>query len=382
MIIICEECGKRYQIDPERIKGKAARFKCKSCNHMISIIKPVVKPQEPISLTAPSADKPSPEEAEARPSASEPEIKEKPPRAKASKRLGLRGKMIILFFFLPIVLVTASSLFYLKQLDSLSQLITKESTKLVTKMAEKAIVENARSVASQTRLFLLYRPFLKKEDFNNNADFKKVAVQKVGLTGYTALYELPDLDGIWRTWAHVNPKIVAPTLNDMSKLRKPLGRNFPGFWRVYTGVKGGKESRGYYRWQDKDRRFRDKYMVCTPVEGTRFIIASTTYLDEFTKPVKGLERRAQKMTSDTININFGILGGTLLLIGIIVSLYGHKLTGKIKSLTDVADRISIGELDTEIEIKSRDELGDLADAIGRMQESIRLSIERLRRRRG
>jgi methyl-accepting chemotaxis protein len=75
------------------------------------------------------------------------------------------------------------------------------------------------------------------------------------------------------------------------------------------------------------------------------------------------------------------MGGTLILIILIVSIYGTKLTGTIKSLTDVADRISVGELDAEIKIKSKDELGDLAEAISRMQDSIRLSIERLRRRR-
>ena len=55
--------------------------------------------------------------------------------------------------------------------------------------------------------------------------FKTLAVQKVGQTGYTALYELPGSDGIWRTWAHVNDKIIGI---DMSKLKKPLGRSFPG----------------------------------------------------------------------------------------------------------------------------------------------------------
>jgi len=53
----------------------------------------------------------------------------------------------------------------------------------------------------------------------------------------------------------------------------------------------------------------------------------------------------------------------------------------IKSLTDVADRISVGELGMEVKTTSRDEIGDLAEAIARMQDSIRLSIERLRRRR-
>ena len=76
-----------------------------------------------------------------------------------------------------------------------------------------------------------------------------------------------------------------------------------------------------------------------------------------------------------------ILGATLLLIGLIVSIYGHRLIGKIRSLTEVADLISVGELGREIDIKSKDEIGDLAEAIARMQDSIRLSIERLRRRR-
>jgi len=70
-----------------------------------------------------------------------------------------------------------------------------------------------------------------------------------------------------------------------------------------------------------------------------------------------------------------------LLIGFIVSFFGYRLAGRIKSLTEVANRISIGELDAEIDIAGKDEIGDLGEAISRMQESIRLSIERLRRRR-
>ena len=167
----------------------------------------------------------------------------------------------------------------------------------------------------------------------------------------------------------------------MSKLKKPLGRNFPGFWKVYIGVKGAKKSQGYYTWQDKDGKFRDKFMVCTPVAGTRFIVAATTYMDEFTGPVKRMQTRAKELTARARLISWAVLGLTLLLIGLIVSIYAHRLTGKIKSLTDVADRISVGELEMEVKTTSKDEIGELAEAIARMQDSIRLSIERLRRRR-
>jgi predicted Zn finger-like uncharacterized protein len=379
MIVICEECGKKYNIDPNKIKGERARFKCRACNHVITVTKadsvvppPPRPPEAPTEV--PRGVLPTPT------GAVEPPADEEAP-ARAGRGIGLfglRGKMIALFLLVPIVLIAASGALYVWQLDTLSRLLTGESSKVVQKMAEDIIAESARAVAKECLLYIQGHPNLGKKQFNNHPQFKKVAIQKVGLTGYTALYELPDANGVWRTWAHPNAKIIGI---DMSKLRKPLGRNFPGFWKVYTGVKAGKESRGYYTWQDKDGRFRDKFMVCTPVEGTRFVIASTTYLDEFTKPMKKLEDRAGDMAVQTRNIVIGILGGTIILIGIIVSLYGHAVTGKLKKLTGAADRISVGELDTELDITSKDEIGELADAVSRMQESIRLSIERLRRRR-
>jgi HAMP domain-containing protein len=69
-----------------------------------------------------------------------------------------------------------------------------------------------------------------------------------------------------------------------------------------------------------------------------------------------------------------MLGAALLLIGIIVIVYANRLTGKIESLTDVANRMSAGDLEMEIEMKSRDEIGELAQAIARMRDNIRLYI--------
>jgi len=298
--------------------------------------------------------------------------------AQRSRRFGLRAKMIILFFLVPVILVVAAGLLYIRQLDQLTALITSESSQVVTHLAENIIKEKAKSVASQVLLYLNSHRKLKKENFLQDEEFRKIAVQKVGVTGYTALYQLPDSGGVWRTWAHVNPKIIGI---DMSKLKKPLGKAFPGFWKVFAGVKGGKESQGYYRWQDKDGKIRDKFMVCTPVGNTSFVIAATTYLDEFTKEVKGLEKKAGVISANTKNAVFVILGSTLVLIALIVLWYGHALTKRIKSLTLLAEQISLGALDEELEIRSKDEIGDLGEAIGRMQESIRLSMERLRRRR-
>lgn len=378
MIIICEECGKKYRIDPSKIKGKAASFKCRDCTHLIVVTKPEPPPEKPEIDSRPTLESITTTLDDSS-MAAQNDTRQTPAKARRrTKGLGLRAKMLLLFMVVPIVLMAGASLFYLWQLENTSSLLTRESSKFVNQMAEETIADISAGVAMQCKLYLLSHPGLIREDFNEDMGFKTLAVQKVGLTGYTALYELPGPDGVWRTWAHVNNKIIGI---DMSKLQKPLGRSFPGFWKIFIGVKDGKKSQGYYTWQDKDGKFRDKFMVCIPIAGTRFVIAATTYMDEFTGPVKRMQTRANELTAKARLITWAILGLTLLLIGLIVTIYGHRLTGKIKSLTDVADRISVGELGMEVKTTSKDEIGELAEAIARMQDSIRLSIERLRRRR-
>ena len=382
MIVICEKCGKKYRVDPSKIKGNRARFKCKSCDHILSVEKPIktVTETKPVIINQ-VEEKPAKLNKDTQPKKKiQSRLTPKTPETPSSKsfRLGLRTKMITLFFVIPILFFTIAGFLYLRQMHELSGLLTRESTQIVLKMAEDKLADNARAVADQCRLYLLSHPGLRKEEFNNSTIFKRLSVQKVGLTGYTALYERPDKSGIWRTWSHPQSKIIGI---DMMKLKIPLKGNFNGFWKVYSGVAEGRESRGYYTWKEKDGTFRKKYMVCTPVEGTRFVIAATTYIDELIQPVNELKKRSLALSQKTRNTIIAILSVTLFITGLIVSVYGHRLTSRIKSLTDVADRISIGELEAEIPIKSNDEIGELAEAISRMQDSIRLSIERLRRRR-
>ena len=63
------------------------------------------------------------------------------------------------------------------------------------------------------------------------------------------------------------------------------------------------------------------------------------------------------------NIVIAILCGLVILIGLIAAFYGSRLAGRIKYLTNVVDRISAGETDAAIEIKTGGEIGALAEAI-------------------
>jgi len=231
MIVICEECGKKYRLDPAKIKGKAASFNCRICAQSIVVSKAQLPPPEPAAPKPTSQPKatlepitPIVENSDAAAvsetrgvgtGTAEPEIR----RRRRAGRFGLRAKMLMLFVAIPMVFMAGAGLFYIWQFDSTTDMLIREIVKSVNQMAEEKIGDISAAVAMQCKLYLLSHPELKKEDFSKDMGFKYLAVQKVGLTGYTFLYQLPGTDGAWRTWAHVNPKIIGI---DMSTLKKSL----------------------------------------------------------------------------------------------------------------------------------------------------------------
>jgi methyl-accepting chemotaxis protein len=72
---------------------------------------------------------------------------------------------------------------------------------------------------------------------------------------------------------------------------------------------------------------------------------------------------------------------TILLVLVIAWFSARAIVTPIMQLTDAAERMSLGEMNVKIDIKSKDEIGLLAQAIGRMQTSLRLAMSRLRKKR-
>jgi hypothetical protein len=125
MIVICEECGKKYRIDPAKIPTKGAKFKCKTCSHVIAVAKPEESASEAPQPPPAQVDTQAGEE---KPIAAEPEKRREAPSIKAAERfkrkpkgLGLRTKMAFLFVFIPILFIAAAGVLYLWQLDTWRQ---------------------------------------------------------------------------------------------------------------------------------------------------------------------------------------------------------------------------------------------------------------------
>ena len=398
MIVICEECGKKYSIDASKVGEKGAKFRCKACKNTILVKKPeapqeqeaAAPPLEP-SFPPPEPD-PFEQMAEEKSESEKPAPKKKRKLSKKSKKkasskekksggIGIRIKMLLLFLIIPITIIAAASFLYLDRLSGLASSLIDESTDLVTEMSESIIAESARSAAAQCDIYLDYHPSLTPEYFDSDFAFRRLAQKKLGITGYTFLFSLGDDASPSVIWVHPSPKVIGEPLNEIMK--KDLGRDYPKFEVIVSSVETGQkfESGGYYSQRDREGKLREKYVFVAPIEGTDLAVAATTYIDEFTLPVSSLEHDAQVTTEKTRTFIMYILAGALIIIGLVVTIYSTSLSGKIKKLTDIANRISVGELDEEIKLKSGDEIGALAEAISRMQDSIRLSIERLRRKR-
>jgi HAMP domain-containing protein len=369
MIVTCQECGKKYHLNPSKIKGNEATGTCTSCNCKIRVYHPgsMESSLHEIRSAETSSHGGNPER----------DIKEdkekKDPSAASNRRLfGLRGKIFILFFMVPIALIIIAGYLFLGQLNSLSSLISDESIKVVTLVAEQIIVDKGRDVAREVKNYLESHPELAKEDFNKTPEFVEIAMQKVGETGYTLLVERETPNQPVYMWVHPNEKLLGIDITGAMKER--LGER----WERWDKIRSKAwETKGYYTWFDN----REKYCAGIPIEGTPYNIVSSTYIDEFTKPMLALQNKATFITTKTQRFVLWIICGTTLLVALITLFYGHRLTKRIRGLTHITDRISVGEMDVDIVIRDKDELGDLAQAISRMQDSIRLSIERLRRRR-
>jgi HAMP domain-containing protein len=260
--------------------------------------------------------------------------------------------------------------------NSLSELgaaSLKESTAYLNKLGEKMIQEKAQDVAAQLEIYMKSRGQTSVTVLAKDPRLREIAVQKVGETGYTAVH---DSRGI--NYFHVNQQIVGTDLH-------ALASKLPDFVKILdAGLHG--PAYGYYNWKDVDGKVRPKYMFTAPVEGTNLIVAATTYIDEFSKPTKAIVEKI-KQIQETYSAQYNqrfmlfllIVLVDLVILLAVIYLYSSSIVRPIRHLSEVADKISMGDLGATIDIKAKGEVLVLAQSIKRMQASVRAAIERLQK---
>jgi HAMP domain-containing protein len=103
------------------------------------------------------------------------------------------------------------------------------------------------------------------------------------------------------------------------------------------------------------------------VLGTAHVGMSRRYMDEIIR--------------STALLVGGVLAVAVFLGMIVALILSNRITKQMIYLTDAAEKISMGDLESIVRLDAKDEIGDLANAIERLRESLKAAIERLRRKK-
>jgi signal transduction histidine kinase len=300
--------------------------------------------------------------------------------------VGLRGAIglticLVAFLF---VSVTASTVYFIihlqsKKTASTSQQVVSElvrdSKSLLEGLAIQLLTEKAKDVSNQLKQLGRTQGFA----FDiNDPKFKAVAVQTIGEKGYSCVYECVSA----RMLAHPNSSLIG---TDMRTLQTAL----PSWWRVFGPSLSCAPSRGYYDWKDADGSIRKKYMVMLPLEGTHLMVAATTYLDEFTRPMsiiedEGHRKLAQSQTifaSVTKSSYVAVALSSLIFLGLMLLIGRYTSNALLSGLERIrvfAQELSLGNY--EMKFGSPPQISDLKNifnSLDRMRDQV-LAIQKNR----
>lgn len=291
--------------------------------------------------------------------------------------LGLSITALLISGYIALNGIKDAGRYALESSTSLGESATNDSTKALETLGEKLLEQKARDVAVQCEIYMRAHPEMTITDLQTSPEFQKIAVQSVGNTGYTMLYEKKT--GTIRF--HPNPQMIN---FDTYKLSKRL----PSFWKVFEPTLSGSSHEGYYNWEDPDGKVRQKFMYMAPVKETSYMVAATTYIDEFSKPVEEAKKKIftktvniRKHTRDWITntrntfIDFFIV--LILVVSAIAIFLSNMITRPIRTLIEGVKALGKGKLEYKVNVKTNDEFEELASSFNKMTSDLQDYMEKL-----
>ena len=239
---------------------------------------------------------------------------------------------------LPLIVVGGWSLFTIQRA---SQLAADLSEAALTDLGQDVIRQKAEAVASEIELYLATHPEIDLDDgaqLEANAELAEIAVQPVGETGYTAVFDSGAV-----THFHDNPQLIGYDLHNLAEQR-------PEFWELLSASLDGSVS-GSYLWKDDlndpGSPVRRKYMSIVPVGDTPLRVASTTYIEEFSEPANQVKQELAKIQRQTRLQLLAIFVLVVLFAAGDAYLLGRRYSQPIRQMTETAVQIADGDLSVE-----------------------------------
>jgi len=322
MLVICEDCAKKFNIDEKQIQGKKAKFTCNECGHIIVVEKPPESPpkkKEPLEVKS-----------------NDNHITKKTKKVPRGKGVSIRAYLLLTMIVGFVVISVAFAYLYLKFIPE----IINGQIELRT----SAITESFRGVVSKP---LLLRNYLQvNKEAQRTSKLPGVAyasvVNKKGIVIAGFFSDITRFDRAFET--QVKEKGFPVSV---------LTQNKPGVNGGHTRI----------------------------IAGGQIILDTVSALDNSAGEVHiGIYASDVNDTIRGVLISPVTLSifGTILLSGFLVLfLLTRMITRPMQELTEIANRISLGELNLEITPAGPREMRALATAFERMRISIKAAVERL-----
>lgn len=442
MIVMCEECGEKYRIDPAVLGEGGARFRCRECGFSFTVTPETESPPAPPveAGAAPPPVPPSVEFSGAGGEASPAKEWSAPPSTtyhRPGRRFGLTAKVVLAMLLVSLTPLFVFSAISLKTTDTRirteTELLAERTADGLVNQVDEWIDKNIRALTT-----LAATPAIQSMDGQQQEPLLKATA-----AAYPWMYLVFTLDTEGNNLARSDGKALRD-YSDRKYFQDVIAGNELA-WQTLIGKTSGKPAlvlaipvrrngkvvgivanamqidqisdriatwrsgkTGYAFLVDEAGKVvahPEEQFVLEQVDLSQHPVvkafgAGTTgpvlFLNEADTPSIGIvtgtrhgwalavvEEQWEALAPLHRSYRFagGLLACTVFGVLLVAWFAGRTIVRPIRSLTEAADRISVGELDVELEVSSNDEIGMLAEAIGRMQDSIRLSIERLRKRR-
>ncbi len=359
MIVICEDCGKKYSVNPARIKGDTARVRCRACDHLMVITKPSeagtssdedlratgivanagMKAADPLLSAAVGGPSPGRE-------AAADEVKGGGKEKRKSGLLlfgGLKTSTYLLLNFV-VFIVTLSVILALVYLRNVPPMLRSEAALRVEAIS--------RTLAASVRQPILLRNYLQVNQLAEGS-------AKLPGVAYVAILNAKGgvIAGIFGN----------PGRFDNEFALKIKNTGFPADLAARNRLAAKEQSKAQ-TFAVGGQGVQD-VAVALPDGG------GEVHVGLFTDDI---DRLAQQSLYPML-----IILGLMTLAGLLsFALLARGIARPIKQLTDIAHRISMGEVTLAIGVRGSHEINDLAASLERLRLSVRLALERLQGRKG
>ena len=250
------------------------------------------------------------------------------------------------------------------------------SVVMLQSMGEASIRNRVYEIAQQLDLIIDTVPWMGTADLRRDEKFRDLAVQDISQTGYTYLFDADT--GI--IYFHKD------RLLEGKDLRRIMSGQ-PDFQAILeASLKGPMAAHGYYRLKNGDGNTVKRFVSIVPLHSTtadhtRFMLAATVNVEDFSAPIKETEAihaatrsyltYASNQAIRTLRrqgllfMGMGII--TVSLLAFVMGVFSSRAVGRLRA---AMKRIDKGDYSTPVEVSGSGEVATLVRDFNRMVDRL------------